>query len=254
MNAGSTVAPEAIATRSGPRGKYASRPKKGTATPVLSKSRSPCIATIPFSDSARSTDERRHEAAVDPDLGDAASARGGAGAALDAREDVRHEHDVDRLLHLRQHQAAHLPVAEVRRQQQDALARPGGPRRCASSRRRSRRDGRPRPAGASRTAGSRPRRAKCESTMAHAARAHLGGGLRLAQDDREIGAHGPQVLRDARGSRCAASGLPAVAASGPAARSRAVRASRETRRATRPRRARARRDCASPFFPARGVS
>ncbi len=56
MKAGRTVAPEAIATRRGPRGKNASRPKNGAATPVLSKSRSPCMATMPLERSARRTE------------------------------------------------------------------------------------------------------------------------------------------------------------------------------------------------------
>ena len=55
MNAGRTVADVAIAIRKGPRGKNAFLPKNGTATPVLSKSRSPCIATIAFDFSARRT-------------------------------------------------------------------------------------------------------------------------------------------------------------------------------------------------------
>jgi hypothetical protein len=42
---------------------------------------------------------------------------------LHAGEDVGHEHDVDGLANLRQHQPAHLPIAQVGGQQQDALAR-----------------------------------------------------------------------------------------------------------------------------------
>ena len=135
-----------------------SRPKKGTAIPVLLKSRSPCIATIAFGRERAQDRQRRSEAPVDRNLGDAgALACRRRRARSTAGEDVGDEHDVDRLPDLGEHQAADLPVAQVRRQQQHALALlprledPVEPDDALDEPRTAR------PA-ASRSAGSRPRR------------------------------------------------------------------------------------------------
>ena len=76
------------------------RPKNGTAIPVLLKSRSPCIATIAFCLERAQDGERRAEAVVDRDLRDPGARVEPPAGALDAREDVRNEDDVDRLIDL----------------------------------------------------------------------------------------------------------------------------------------------------------
>ena len=252
MKAGRTVAPDAIATRSGPRGKYASRPKNGTATPVLSKSRSPCIATMPFCDRARRTASvgtklRSTRISTTPQ---ASCSR--AALPLDARKDVGHEDDVDRLLHLREHQAADLPVAEVRRQQEDALAAqtPLDDVRVADH-----------ALDEPRGVGRRARREAEEVDPGREVRADHRRGQRAdlrvlreqPADDREVGARRPQVL-GARAVVGRGEKPPADVHRGPREVARASPAPPETRGATWPSRAPAGADCGSPFFPAREVS
>jgi hypothetical protein len=70
--------------------------------------------------------ERRAEAAVNRDLADAGALVEAAPRPLDRRINIGHEHHVDRLPNLSEHQAADLPVAEVRGQEENSLA-PGPP-------------------------------------------------------------------------------------------------------------------------------
>ena len=138
--------------------------------------------------------ERRPEAVVDWNLGHARPLVHPPPHTLHARKDVRNEHDVDRLVHLREHEPADLPVAEVRRQKEhSAAARPPlhdvrEPHDAFDQTRRLRR-------GARREVEEvEPRRGVAPHHPIRGLR-HAGRVRRLARDPGDVSADGGEVLR-----------------------------------------------------------